>query len=962
VYIARRLEGQKLKRIVGLTMRGHQRATLGLLIVICCGWVTASAGGDIRHTVFLLPGTPAEAGAVMDDSGSSIEKGERLAAAGGGWTYGVVAPPGARCELGFKAKGSPVVSVTTSKGMAISSRIEEAGGNYSLRVTVAASQPLGSELQFRFRAASGPIAVRDVKITFWMPDRNGDGLSDAVDTMMGLGPGERGSVIPRPDKPHTGFFFDERYDPTMAVPADAVQLYFWRSDKDLSAYSSWAEKGFVPQTFLHSRYGRELRDLAEENQTDRDGNPLVVMSVTRDGKPIDMAIGTLTPELKAAMVKRHGEGISITAGDYYKVPTEARIDLAKRYYAGPLATSAKAFCFDEPEFWAEAGYSEAFKREWKAKYGTPWQPPESSVDARYKSEQLKEFLIRRWVESILTDVQQREPSVARMLAMHSPIDYCRIRIATPHHSLTNIPPLQEVIAEVWNQPFEVNYLEYSSFYNLLRGSGKRLWFMMDPWGDSPALDLNFYRRSYGINLLAALMFPQIDTYQPLIWPNRVYGHVPKEYETLINTVVGVLSELWRYPDGRVEAGSRGIGTFIADSMGWQRAEPSPSDFDGFFGLSLPLVLQGVPVEVLSLDRVAEPGYLDGVKTLLLSYDFLKPADATLNRALADWTQRGGTLVFFGGTDGYNAVSEAWWRRAGYASPVEDLFAQMGLPIRNPEVLSDSGKEVVLEATTSVVDSTVSRLPVLLGPPPGEEALRRQLGRPARLVGSASTYPVTLYAAPPGASPLYGFEGASAPAVWEAGVGKGRAIYVGVAPGYLKSAKQGSAWLRALAKYAFEKAGGSYREQPYFLVRRGPYTAIRTLDKPYTAQGRFLDLFSPTLAVLQNPTIPTHECALLADAGREQGSPRVLAVSGRLRAYYEGARKTSFLAQAPAQTEGAARVWGGQLPLKDVKAFTILGASVPVTYHVDGDTVLLRYPNDADGVVVRVEWDSRNPGK
>jgi hypothetical protein len=287
---------------------------------------------------------------------------------------------------------------------------------------------------------------------------------------------------------------------------------------------------------------------------------------------------------------------------------------------------------------------------------------------------------------------------------------------------------------------------------------------------------------------------------------------------------------------------------------------------------------------------------------------------------------------------------------------------MGLPIRNPEVLSDSGKEVVLEATTSVVDSTVSRLPVLLGPPPGEEALRRQLGRPARLVGSASTYPVTLYAAPPGASPLYGFEGASAPAVWEAGVGKGRAIYVGVAPGYLKSAKQGSAWLRALAKYAFEKAGGSYREQPYFLVRRGPYTAIRTLDKPYTAQGRFLDLFSPTLAVLQNPTIPTHECALLADAGREQGSPRVLAVSGRLRAYYEGARKTSFLAQAPAQTEGAARVWGGQLPLKDVKAFTILGASVPVTYHVDGDTVLLRYPNDADGVVVRVEWDSRNPGK
>ena len=494
--------------------------------------------------------------------------------------------------------------------------------------------------------------------------------------------------------------------------------------------------------------------------------------------------------------------------------------------------------------------------------------------------------------------------------MHSPVNYPQWNIVCPHHDLLMIPALQEVIAEVWSgtarvpapaagvraeHTFEVGFLEYCSFQNLVRETGKRLWFLIHPVEDHAEYSSNDTARMYVQTLLAGLMFPQIDSYEVLAWPQRVLGHVPKEYETLINTVTGALCEMWRYPGGKVQAGSRGIGTFIADSMGWQRADPSPSDFDGFYGLSLPLVLQGVPVEVLSLDRAAEPGYLDAVKTLLISYDFLKPTDASLNRALADWTRQGGTLVFFGGTDAYNAVSESWWRRAGYASPVEDLFAQMGLPIRHARVLSEPGKEVVLQATTSTFDSTLARLRIPVGRVPSEPGPGSVVQPPSSTFPRA--YPVTLYTPPSGARPLYRMAGGSAPAVWEASVGKGTAVFVGVAPGYLTT-EQGSRWVRALAQYALEKAGGTYREQPYFLVRRGPYTAIRTLDKPYTAQGRFVDLLSPTLAVVENPVVPPKDCAFLADAGRVQGTPHVLAVSGRLRAYYEGLDKTSFLRRPP----------------------------------------------------------------
>src|SRR5439155_15941302 len=49
-----------------------------------------------------------------------------------------------------------------------------------------------------------------------------------------------------------------------------------------------------------------------------------------------------------------------------------------------------------------------------------------------------------------------------------------------------------------------------------------------------------------------------------------------------------------------------------------------------------------------------------------------------NRGLADWVRHGGSLVVVGGTDAYNDLSDSWWRKAGHASPMEDLFAQLGL--------------------------------------------------------------------------------------------------------------------------------------------------------------------------------------------------------------------------------------------------------------------------------------------
>lgn len=1008
--------------------------------------IAASAGADPTFTLPLTPGTYAEADSILNAAASSVEGQTRKANAGGGWTYRLVVPPTAQCRFIFEAAGEPAVRVSSSDGKLLPIRTEKSGNVRIIHFSAPPKHSLGGRLDVQVRAVGGPIAVRNAKITFQLPDKNRDGISDLTEQLMGLKPGQRAVVTPRPPTPRTSFQTGERYAPEIGVPSDAVLVY----SSDPAVYQTWADKHYILQTMGGFRDGPEyVKQHPGEVQTDR-----------------------------------NGKLITIGENSFYMVPTPARIEIAKQFYAAAIAAGSTAICPEEPEIWAHAGFSEAFQQEWQARYGIPWQPPDSSVDARYRSEQLKAFLTQRLIGSILTEAQNRSPAVRRMVAVHSPVTYYHWGIVMPHYALLRLPVLQEIIGQVWTgtartpvrvggvraeRTFELGYLEYSSLYQLVRGTGKRVWFLMDPVEDTPGLPIEDYRRNYLQTLLAALMFPEVDSYEVMPWPQRIFGNVPNNYTTLINTVVGALCEMWRYSGGQMEAGCTGIATFIADSMGWQRASPARSDYDGFYALCLPLLLHGVPVQVLSLDRAGDPGYLNPFRTLLLSYDFLKPSGPEIHRALADWVRRGGSLVVFGGTDAYNAVSDSWWRKAGYESPLEDLFARMELPVRNPKVIDTppedlSGYQVLLRGDGTerslrnrrrytmdltgiaranrsvcvrfedvtpedgwgayVVDVElrfgdrlaasfragseietrflveehntgfngegrfadrdaywVYRFDIPRSLPPNTPiTLIVTMGngflvkaRPARPAGPLleavetpsdrslvrlrlpRNYPVTLYAPPAGATPLYRLPGEERPAVWQARYGQGTVLFVGVAPGAMTAKAQGSRWVRWLAQRAYEATNATYRESDYFAVRRGPYLAVRALGREYTTEGRFVDLLSPTLAVVNNPIVPARGWAFLSDLGPVRGAPRVVTASGRLRARSERSNETAFLVQAPAKTEGGARLWSGKRRVKVAKAFTVLGAPVPVSAFPDGDTVFLRYANDPDGVVVRVVW-------
>jgi hypothetical protein len=401
-----------------------------------------------------------------------------------------------------------------------------------------------------------------------------------------------------------------------------------------------------------------------------------------------------------------GHRLDCGPGSYYMVPTAQRRRINAEYYAQSVGNGARAVCPEEPEFFNRAGYSEAFKAEWQAAYGEPWQDPTSSVDARLKAERLKAQLEQQLLTDIYTAARETDPQVTRFLLAHSPLNYSAWGITFAHCAMLRTGLVDEMVAQVWTgtarsavthrgrtaeRTFENGFLEYSSAYNLVRGLDIPIWFLMDPLEDNPNRTMEDYLHNYERTLGAALMFPEVTRYEVMPWPTRIFGRVPEDFATVITSVVRALGEMAPPAEAEWDSGTRGIATFIADSAGFQRGLPGASDMDDLYGLCLPLLMQGLPVQIAHLDRVTDPGYLDPYHTLLLSHDAMKPQSAATNEALAAWVRRGGSLMVFGGEDAYCAADE-WWRKAGFHGPTEHLLSLCGLRVDERRVVSAEAEE------------------------------------------------------------------------------------------------------------------------------------------------------------------------------------------------------------------------------------------------------------------------------
>lgn len=695
----------------------------------------------------------------------------------------------------------------------------------------------------------------------------------------------------------TSFQSEAGYFPGIDIKSDVAIVYGIGPDT-AKKIESWRKEGYV----IHLMTGASWGDYQDYLTGKWDGKTHWDESQTkRDGEPI-----------------LHGDSKDVPymcpGADYGKYLC---VGVKKAIDAG-----AEAIHMEEPEFWVKAGYSEAFKREWQAYYNEPWIAPHTSPDAQYRASKLKYYLYRRALQQVFDFIVAYSKEIGRdvkcYVPTHSMINYASWKIVSPEASLVQLPGCDGYIGQVWtgtartanqykgvvkSRTFETAFCEYGSLHNLVRSTGRTMWYLNDPVEDDGNHAWDDYRYNWECTLTASLLWPDMWQFEVMPWPSRVFtGYfpekeknelkagekakrvtIPADYATEVMTVITALNDM-KQPDVQRDMGTHGIGVLVADTMMFQRGDPDPSDpfFSNFYGLSLPLIKRGIPAEPVQYENAPIKGYLDPYKVLFLTYEGMKPPSPELHTALAKWVKAGGVLVFVDDdSDPYNSVKE-WWNsgKLSYKLPRVHLFEQLGQG----------------EATK-----------------PG-----------------TYTY------------------------------GKGALIYSADGPTKLSQQENGDLPVVELAKQACKLTNLPWKETNYFILRRGPYLIAAGLDESGDAPARvvnglFVDLFSPKLDVVRKITVTPNLRKLYLDVAKiGRAAPTVLASASKILGEKKSAGQIKFHSEGPVNVMCATRVLLPSKP-KSVSVGDYAQDKITSEWDAASKTLLLRYPNSPDGLWVKVTY-------
>lgn len=624
------------------------------------------------------------------------------------------------------------------------------------------------------------------------------------------------------------------------------------------------------------------------------------------------------PHLDEGQVERSGDTIWHGHLVPYIVPSDNYLDyLKERHVKRVIDAGIDAIFMEEPEFWARAGYSEAFKREWKKFYGFDWRPQHESPENTYLANKLKYHLYYNALREVFTYAKEYGRSkgmeVKCYVPTHSLVNYSQWQIVSPEASLASLPCVDGYIAQVWTgtsrepnfydgqrreRVFETAYLEYGSMESMTAPTGRKMFFLTDPIEDR-ARDWADYKRNYQATFTAQLLYPDIADYEVMPWPERIYEglyrtspdsdrkeRIPRHYSTQMQVMINALNSM-PATDTRL-SGSAGVSVLMANSLMFQRF-PTHEGYEdpqlaNFYGLALPMLKRGVPVKTVHLENLAYPEALAETKVLLMTYANMKPLEAEAHTHLAEWVRKGGVLVYCGRDDDpFQRVSE-WWNRQGndYAAPSDHLFELLGI----------------------------------------------------------------------GAAPEAG----------EYRCGKGTVCILRADPKEFVLAKGGDARLVEVVKRLYEDAarGGELVFKNNFRLERGPYDLVAVMDEsvsdePVRLEGLRIDLYDPELPVCREREIRPGEQGLFLNLGRVKQPRRAQVLAAACRTYDEqrGKHSFAFVAKSPAQTTNVMRILLPEAP----KEILVGGKTVATEGCWDeaSRTCLLRFENDPDGVQVRIAW-------
>lgn len=702
------------------------------------------------------------------------------------------------------------------------------------------------------------------------------------------------------DNVKTTFQTSREWRPTIDNRADAVMIYGVGgnpSDKSKKLsfedrVKSWKERGYI----IHFMTGIAWGEYQDYFTGKWDGKwHLDEGQVTQKGDTI-----------------WHGHMVP------YIVPSKNFLKyLKERHITRVIDAGIDAIFMEEPEFWARAGYSESFKKEWKNYYGFDWRPQHESPENTYLSSKLKYHLYYNALNEIFTFAKEYGKSkgmdVKCYVPTHSLVNYLQWMIVSPEASLASLPCVDGYIAQVWTgtsrepnyfngkvkeRVFETAYLEYGSMESMTAPTGRKMFFLTDPIEDWPR-DWADYKKNYQATFVAQLLYPQIANYEVMPWPERIYeglyrtsansetkARIPRYYSTQMQVMINSLNSM-PLSNEKV-TGNTGISVLMANSLMFQRF-PTHKGYEdpqlaNFYGQALPLLKRGIPVKTAHIENLGYKEALAETKVLLMSYANMKPLEAIAHTQIADWVKKGGILIFSGkDNDPFQTVRE-WWNTNGnnYTTPSGHLFEQMGLS-RSPE------------------------------------------------------------------------EG-------EYKCGKGTVYIVRTDPKeYILNAGGDKKFLDIVSYMYEQKAkAGKLTFKNNFYLKRGVYDLVAVLDESvgsdsYIIEGCLIDLFDPKLPIYESKHIYPGEQALMLNVDRVKNKKKAQVLASASRTYDEERGKNfySYIAKSPAETSNVSRVL---LP-KTPKSVKINGEEFlnPSNWDTKSNTYLVEFENSPEGVSVRFEW-------
>ena len=696
----------------------------------------------------------------------------------------------------------------------------------------------------------------------------------------------------------TTFQTAQRWKPTTDVRADAVMCYGTRTDLE-ERVKSWRERGYVTHFMTGIAWG-EYQDYFNGRW---------------DGKKhLDEGQVALNNDSV-----RHGYMIP------YIVPTLNYIRYFKETQIKRVIDAGiDAIFLEEPEFWARSGYSDAFKREWKAYYGTEWKAQHLSPENTYLSNKLKYQLYYRALNEVGTYAKEygrtKGLNVRVYVPTHSLLNYSQWRIVSPEASLASLDCIDGYIAQVWTgtsrepnyyngvkkeRVFETAFLEYGCMESMTAPTRRKVFFLTDPIEDRPR-DWQDYKRNYQATFTAKLLYPRNNNYEVMPWPDRIYEglyrtsphsdqreRIPRFYSTQMQVMINTLNQMPLSMKNRV-SGNQGISVMMANSLMFQCGPTHFNNYydpqlSNFYGLALPLLKRGVPVGITHLENVGYAETWNDVKVLLMTYSNMKPLDPAAHEHLAQWVRNGGVLVYCGrDNDPYQRVEE-WWNTRGrhYEAPSDHLFESLGI-------------------------------------------------RPS---GDRADYKV----------------------------GRGHVYVLRQDPKEFVMQTEGDVDFLSVVKRAYEHSAkaGRLKWKNHFYLERGVYTLLSVMegegpvaDHDVTLKGEYIDLFDPELPVLHEKTVSPGEQAFLIDLKKvkQRSLPQVVATAARVSDEVRTEDSYRLTVKSPIETTNSMCVLLPAEP-KTVKVTNAQGESQACRQRWEkGSRILhLSFENHPDGIRVELSW-------